>query len=140
MSRAGYTDDCDDQLAYGRWRAQVASAIRGKRGQAFLKELLAALESMPNKRLIKNSLRTEVGEVCTLGALGTSRQMDLTTIDPEDYYEVASAFDITRQLVQEIEYENDEGVWCQETPEERWQRMHAWVKAQIKSPGGARGE
>ena len=34
MGRHGYTDDCDDDpLALGRWRAQVASSIRGKRGQ-----------------------------------------------------------------------------------------------------------
>lgn len=44
MSRHGYSDDChDDILSFGQWRGQVASAIRGKRGQAFLKELIAAL-------------------------------------------------------------------------------------------------
>lgn len=32
MGRHGYTDDCDDVLASGRWRGIVASAIRGKRG------------------------------------------------------------------------------------------------------------
>lgn len=43
MSRSGYSDDCDDPLQEGRWRAAVNSAIRGKRGQAFLREALAAL-------------------------------------------------------------------------------------------------
>lgn len=52
MSRSGYTDDDDDPLATGRWRAQVRSAIRGKRGQAFLRELIAALDAMPEKALI----------------------------------------------------------------------------------------
>jgi len=49
MTRHGYVDDSEDTLAYGRWRAQVQSAIRGKRGQAFLKELAAAMDAMPEK-------------------------------------------------------------------------------------------
>ena len=55
MSRSGYCDDLDP-LDLGRWRAQVASAIRGKRGQKLLKELLTALDSMPKKELIANEL------------------------------------------------------------------------------------
>ena len=41
MSRSGYCDDYgdDDPLALGRYRAQVNSAIRGKRGQALLRRL-----------------------------------------------------------------------------------------------------
>jgi hypothetical protein len=57
MSRSGYSDDCEDVLAWGRWRGRVASAIRGKRGQAFLKELLAALDALPEKRLVANDLK-----------------------------------------------------------------------------------
>ena len=35
MSRSGlYEDDGEDHLAHGRWCGAVASAIRGKRGQA----------------------------------------------------------------------------------------------------------
>ena len=44
MSRSGYGDDYgdDDPLAIGRWRGAVNSAIRGKRGQQTLREILAA--------------------------------------------------------------------------------------------------
>jgi hypothetical protein len=45
MSRSGYSDDLDP-LALGRWRGRVASAMRGKRGQAFLREMLAAMDAM----------------------------------------------------------------------------------------------
>jgi hypothetical protein len=47
MSRSQYIDDCDDNWQLIRWRGMVASAIRGKRGQQFLKDLLAALDAMP---------------------------------------------------------------------------------------------
>jgi len=41
MSRSGYSDDCEgSELAM--WRGQVASAKRGKRGQRFFRELVAA--------------------------------------------------------------------------------------------------
>ena len=39
MSRSGYCDELE-QSELAMWRGQVASAIRGKRGQAFLVELL----------------------------------------------------------------------------------------------------
>lgn len=56
MSRAGYCDDLDDPLEHGRWRAQVRSATRGKRGQKLLRDLLDALDAMPEKRLVKDVL------------------------------------------------------------------------------------
>lgn len=55
MSRSGYTEDCDGWDLI-RWRGAVASAIRGKRGQAFLREALAALDAMPEKQLISHDL------------------------------------------------------------------------------------
>ena len=64
MSRSGYTDDygVEDPLAMGRWRAAVNSAINGKRGQAALRETLAALDAMPAKALVGESLVTADGE------------------------------------------------------------------------------
>lgn len=56
MSRSGYCDDFDDPLEHGRWRAQVRSATRGKRGQKLLRDLLTALDSMPEKRLVTGVL------------------------------------------------------------------------------------
>jgi hypothetical protein len=130
MSRSGYTDDCDDDvLALGRWRAQVASAIRGKRGQAFLRELLDALDAMPVKRLIADDLIKD-GEVCALGSVGVKRGIDMTPLDPHDPQTLSGVFGIAHQLVSEIEYENDE-CCTRDTPERRWQRMHDWVSYQI---------
>lgn len=56
MSRSGYHDDMDDVLALGRWRAQVRSATRGKRGQKLLRDMLSALDAMPEKRLVADEI------------------------------------------------------------------------------------
>lgn len=144
MSRSGYIDDFDDDLTLGRWRGQVSSAIRGKRGQALLTALLGALDAMPEKALIQSALEEADGGVCALGALGRERGLDMSKIDPEDPPQVAAAFNIAEQLAQEIVYMNDEYFadrWDDAaklnvdlTPEERWVKMRDWVKSIIRSP------
>lgn len=111
MSRSGYTDDYGDEdpLAMGRWRAAVRSALNGKRGQAALRETLAALDAMPQKALIGESLVTPTGEFCTLGVLGAARGLDLSHVDPEDWDAVAAMLGIAPAMVREIVWENDEG-------------------------------
>lgn len=135
MSRSGYTDD-PENLAV--WRGRVASATRGKRGQAFFRALIAALDAMPEKRLIVGELEAG-GEVCAIGALGRARGIDMTNIDPECPEQVAPLFNIAECLAQEVVYMNDE-YWdyhyvgntrTEYTPEERWQKMRRWVAEQI---------
>lgn len=158
MSRSGYHDDNDDNWQLIRWRGAVRSAIRGKRGQAFLKEMLAALDAMPDKRLIAGVLVVDgwqgawdgqeiivgadelvdrrgqphpMGAVCAIGAVGKARGVDMAGLDPEDSETVSCTFGISDALAREIVYMNDEGAW-NETPEQRWARMRRWVAAQIK--------
>ncbi len=131
MSRHEYTDDCDDDpLAFGRWRAQVASAIRGRRGQKLLRDLRDALDAMPEKKLIAEELVTVDGQVCALGAVGRARGVCMTGIDPEDSGKVAGLFDIAEPLAREIAYENDE-YYPRQTPEQRWEYMRAWVESKL---------
>ncbi|MGN4074148.1 hypothetical protein ACS0X5_06300 [Burkholderia gladioli] len=131
MSRSGYSDDCDGWSLI-RWRGAVNSAIKGARGQAFLRELAAALDAMPEKRLISDALQTADGEFCAIGVLGHARGIDMSKLDPEDRESVGSAFNIAAALAAEIVFENDEGwaVWP-ETPEWRWKRMRAWVEQNL---------
>lgn len=142
MSRSGYSDDCTgwDLIC---WRGAVASALRGKRGQSFLIELRDALEAMPVKRLVADTLEAE-GEFCTLGVLGAKRGLDMAPIDAHCRESVSRAFDIAEALAAEIVFENDErlgqfenvdGVskYVEETPEKRWSRMHRWVLSNIKA-------
>lgn len=130
MSRSGYTDYCEGINLY---RGQVASATRGRRGQRLLTDLLAALDAMPDKKLVTDELEAEDGAVCALGALGKARGIDMANIDPHDSETVSATFDIADCLAREIVYINDEH-WTPETPEQRWQRVRKWVASQITPP------
>lgn len=132
MSRAGYSDDMSDPLELGRWRAQVASAIRGARGQKFFADLIAALDALPAPRLVKNELEAAEGEVCALGALGKARGVNLGELDTEDYEQLGSTFNIAHQLAQETMYVNDESLY-RATPEERWQLVRDWAVQQLRA-------
>ena len=160
MSRSGYTDDCEDQWALIRWRGAVNASIKGKRGQALLREIAAAMDSMPVKELVPNELQDD-GGYCTLGVVGAARGMDMSKIDPEDRQAVAKAFGIAEALAAEVMYENDEHVdawrWVdveicgpmrpyypdwnrhvrsvcvpnERAAEQRWSHMRAWVSAHL---------
>lgn len=129
MSRHGYSDDLDNWELI-RYRGSVASAIRGKRGQSFLREMLEALDALPEPRLIHNELVNADGEHCALGSVGRKRGVDLTQLDPEDPDTLADVFGIASVLIREIEYENDD--YHHETPEDRFKRVRAWVVKHIK--------
>jgi hypothetical protein len=133
MSRSGYSDDFEYNWSMICYRGAVASATKGARGQAMLRDLLAALDALPEKRLITDELRTHEG-VCALGALGAAKGMDMEELDPNDSESIGKAFNIADSLAREIVYENDERPWAlhdgkyvKETPEQRWQRMRNWV-------------
>jgi hypothetical protein len=132
MSRSGYSDDyCDDQWAMICWRGAVKKAMRGKKGQRFLREMLAALDRLGgNRRLIAHDLEAH-GAVCAIGAVGAARGLDMSKLDPEDRVSVAYAFGIAPALVAEIVYENDEGGLYNETPSTRYARMRRWIESQI---------
>jgi len=146
MSRHGYVDfDGDDPLQEGRWRGAVLSALRGKRGQAFLRELIEALDALPDKALAANSF-TRGGEICALGAVALKRGIDVSDFEPgegEDSWDdelehdlVASRFGIAECMAREIMYENDEGAY-NETPEHRWTRVRKWAERTLtpSNPG-----
>jgi hypothetical protein len=133
MSRSGYIDDCEP-WALIRWRGAVKSAIKGARGQKFLRELLDAMDAMPDKKLIPYFLEAD-GSYCTLGVIAKSRGIN-TDIDPDDTEILADRLGIADAMIREIVFENDEGgsYWKTETPEQRWQRMRAWVAGHISEP------
>lgn len=128
MSRSGYSDDCwGVQLIC--WRGAVASAIRGKRGQSFLHEMLHAMAALPEQKLIDGELEQE-GAVCAIGAVGKARGVDMSGIDVEDREAVAKLFGIAPALAAEIVYMNDEASY-NETPEQRFSRMRAWIEGEL---------
>lgn len=157
MSRSGYGEDyeCESNY-YLLYPSIVRRATNGKRGQEFFKSLAAALETLPEKRLVPNELETETGAVCALGALGKVRGVELAKLDPEDLKDVAKTFRVAEVLVREVTHANDDefehhtkriplhwvptkyDVWHKapvlripETPEERYERVLGWVRSQI---------
>jgi len=163
MSRSGYIDDYDDDdvLWCGRYRAQVKSATRGKRGQKFLKGILAAMDAMPEKKLYPNVLVNDglpgldeiivggdelvdecgrelpMGAVCAMGAYAKHHALDTSNVDPDDPPQVAALFDVAEPLVREIAYVNDEGGLGRETPEARFLRVRRWIENQIRKEDAA---
>lgn len=132
MSRSGYVDDYDDWSLI-RWRGAVASALRGKRGQAFLREMLAALDALPQPRLIAGEIVTEAGEVCAIGSVARARGMDVSDLDETERELVAERFGIAEAMAAEIAYINDEGAVRTETPEQRFIRVRAWIESELAS-------
>ncbi len=161
MSRSGYTDDCEDHWRHIMWRGAVASALKGKRGQQALREIAAAMDAMPEKRLVTQELEAD-GEFCTLGVLGQARGLNLRDVDPEDPDAVAKLFGLSPAMVREIVYLNDElvddylferyevcgpmrphypdfdrhertrSVLDSKSAERRWRYMRNWVESQLK--------
>jgi hypothetical protein len=129
MSRSGYTDEYDDYGQIARWHGQVASSSRGKRGQRFFVDLIAALDAMPERRLIRDELEAD-GGVCGIAALGRHRGVDLEPlrelVDEGDHDGLGEAFDIAAPLVAETMHCNDER-FASVTPETRWKLMRAWA-------------
>ena len=133
MSRSGYSDDMEDTWQWIMWRGRVSSSIRGKRGQKLLKELLVALDALPEKKLAPNELQTPNNEFCALGALGNYKGFDLSDLNTSS---LANKFDVADPLIREIVYMNDEGVDNYSTvnnnrDEARWKFMREWVISNI---------
>lgn len=112
MSRSGYIDDIEDNLAAGRWRQAVNKALGGKRGQALLRELVEALDAMEDKRLYSGSFATADGEFCALGVLGAKRGTKIDDLGSDedgcDPAQVGRRFGIATAMAAEIMYMNDE--------------------------------
>lgn len=146
MSRSGYNDEPDCDWRWIMWRGAVSSAINGRRGQAFIRELGDALDAMPVKRLVTEVFKTEVPafipppladtvapSVCALGALGMRRGLDLTRMEHKEDKEIALIFGVASALLREIEYINDEATELL-TPEQRWTYVRTWVERNILLP------
>lgn len=152
--------ECDDWLAAGRWMGAVKSAINGKRGQAALRALEAALVALPTKRLISGRIVKD-GDVCALGALelfdlqqandltftGAMELMDVTYEHDDDcdggddcaydcqsleeeFSEDIAAAHMANALMITIVDANDNLTYG--TPEHGYEQMLRWVRHRIK--------
>jgi len=131
VSRSEYSDDCDDNWRFIMYRGAVKSAIKGQRGQAFLREAINVLENMEKKELTSNILSSEDGRYCLLGAVGKARGIDVDSMNDYGVDIVSDRFGISEAMTREIVFYNDEYSTGFETPSDRWNRMLDWMKSLI---------
>jgi hypothetical protein len=149
MSRSGYSDEYEN---IGLYRQAVAKASDGKRGQKFFQELIEALDSMPEKKLIamaddcSNAVAAK-GSVCALGALGLKKGFAIEDLANKSAVQLfLNSLDIAQSLQNETVYMNDEvfSLWFywrgdsetvrtefgefKNSDAGRWQFMRAWAK------------
>jgi hypothetical protein len=131
MSRSNYTYDVDDQWQAIMYRGAVISAMRGARGQKLLKDIVVALDALPEPKLIAEELEAD-GCFCTLGAVANLRGVSFSRLN--EYYaphHVSKPLNIASALAAEVMYMNDEAGMYDETPESRWSRMRNWAQERI---------
>jgi hypothetical protein len=149
MSRFEY-DDYDSTITQEMWQHNVDLALRGRKGQKALRELLLALDAVPGHRLIRDYLvNPEQGEACAVGAwLAYKRIASGQTTDWNDtlralyqQYGETEGWEtgdigrrelrVTGTLAQHIAYRNDDYYRSATTPEQLWQATYDWVRSQI---------
>lgn len=155
--RVDWTDEEDYTGQFALWDANCRRSIRGKAGQQALREFETALLALPEKRLIRGALVNSDGDVCAIGCYGRYKGLDLSKFDPEyDSDDVGIAAGMPRLLAWSVVALNDitlDVVWevaegplnrydatyqggipliRDMAPEERYDKVLAWVRAHIK--------
>lgn len=163
MSRYQDGDGDSDWNTVELWQHNLELALSGKRGKQALADLKAALEALPEKRLIERALctvggvekRPEIANleqpegVCAVGAYVWWQKVkqgkdplqafeELDTLPDEDgdiwdTVEAGKSAGLTRVLAWELAYTNDE-TYGGLTPEERYARFVGWIDQQLARP------
>ena len=146
MSRYCDSDDYDwEPWMEGQAAGAMRSAIRGRRGQQLLRDLIAGLDALPVPELAAGALEDpETGCVCALGAVRIQRGAEAVPLrfdptDPDvDWRELSEPFDISETLAHAVvstnEYydkRNDE-----QSRRRRWLSVRAWAVGNLLAPAG----
>lgn len=145
---------CEDEDFPGQaflWEANLERSLKGKKGQASLRELEFALLALPEKRLITDELENLKGEVCALGALARFKGKEnpktakVLETDDDAYYfddddrmetasvELAATMGVPKMVALAIVYVNDDE-WQPLTPEQRYDKVLKWTRRQLNAP------
>lgn len=145
MSRV-YVDYEMEPLDQGRWDHNLHQTIRGKKGQALLRDLERALVEMPEKRLIADDLVSETGECCTVGALcayrkskaeGLSFRQAALALPNIDTQELGEREGLSSPLAWFLVYQNDDSYeFGRLSPEDRYTQVLAWVRRVLRPESG----
>jgi hypothetical protein len=137
MSRIGISDDEEFPGQFGLWQGNCQRSIKGRVGQAALRELEAALLALPQKRLIAGELEDSEGEVCALGALKRYKGVAEVKAEPEwEMEEVGVELGMPRLVAWKVVALNDDEFdWrAPISPEERYEKVLTWVRKQLIEP------
>ncbi len=143
MSRSGYDDygceSAEEQWQMIRWRGAVNSAIKGNRGQSFLRRALKAIDALEKKELAAHTFESS-GSYCLLGAVAKHEGVDLTELNEsyDEYYgdegegaeSLGLELNIAPAMAREIVYENDD--CCSGSNRSRFEHMRRWIISNIK--------
>ena len=142
--RVDYTEDEDFAGQFGLWQANCDRSARGRKGQAALREMKKALLAMPVKRIARYILVEPSGEVCAIGALMVQKKIDAgmsrekaveecSTVAPYPSDAQGVEAGMPRLVAWSVAVENDSDPWDgkETTPEQRYDRMLAWVQNRI---------
>jgi hypothetical protein len=132
-----YSNDEDYPGQCALFQANCYRSIRGKKGQKELKELRAALLSLPDKRLGRGSLQDEEGVVCAIGAYAKHKGLDLSKFDPEEATDevgmAAGMPALVAWMVVSLNERVPRGLTPERRfPEKRYRVMLSWVESQIQ--------
>jgi hypothetical protein len=141
--------DCDDYgwepWMEGQAAGALQSAIRGRRGQRLLRDLIAGLDALPVLELAAGALEDpETGCVCALGAVRLQRGPEAVPLrfdpsDPDvDWRELCQPFDISETLANAVVAKNE---FISERNDEqsrrrRWLSVRAWAVGHLIAPPG----
>jgi len=155
--RLNWSDEEDRPGQFALWQANIQRSLQGKAGQRALREFEAALLALPEKRLLREQLYDDEGGVCAVGCYARYKGVDLSKFDPEDESdEVGVVAGMPRLVAWSVVELNDihlDTVWevangpvqrghgtykggiqlvREMTPEERYEKVLAWVRAHLK--------
>lgn len=154
MSRFGGDYDEDFPGQWGLYEGARKQAFSSRRGQLNLRRLRDAMLALPEPKLLYSRLADETGGVCAMGALavqalvdgGMEREVAVAEIaaksppideyGPDTYEEeqvtvaLGDALGLTHIMSVDIAWKND--LHYKETPEERYERVLAWLNAVIR--------
>lgn len=146
MSRYCDNDDYDyEPWMEGQAAGAMRSAIRGRRGQRLLRDLIDGLDALPKPELAAGSLEDpETNCVCALGAVMLQRQRNghavLLRFDPTDpdidWRDLAEPFDISETLANAVVSTNE--MYSESNSElarrRRWQYVRDWAMRNLVTP------
>lgn len=159
MSRVYYSDDEEFPGEFNLQEANTNRSMRGKQGQAVLREMEAALVALPRKRLIQGAVACD-GDVCAVGAVLAVRKATAEGVSVEEAtarlgVELGERWeqedDDTQQrgedagmprlvawrlvALNDVDF-GDEYIGRAITPEQRYEKVLAWVQEHLRSDDG----